>query len=306
MVKLLADLHGGAVAVESAVGEGSRFTVWIPVRTAQDVEPVSIKTPSTSTYAVPAGARTALVVESNYESAALIRVQLEAEGFRVLHAPSAGEALSVAGRESLALVTLDIMMSDADGWLFLKQLKGIPLMKHVPVVIISILADRTKGFAMGAAAVMQSPVSRQELYDSLVELGLLPVSSERAIRVLIVDDDPKSVELIEMHIRDLASQVFRAYGGREAIEIAERELPDLILLDLMMPEVNGFDVVDILNKNPATARIPLIVVTSSELTVEERGRLNGGVTAVMGKAGFDGKRFVSEVRRAMTGRLAAV
>jgi CheY-like chemotaxis protein len=173
-------------------------------------------------------------------------------------------------------------------------------------VIISILADRTKGFAMGAAAVMQSPVSRQELYDSLVGLGLLPVSADRTIRVLIVDDDPKSVELIEMHIRDLASEVFRAYGGREAIEIAERELPDLILLDLMMPEVNGFDVVDTLNRNPATARIPLIVVTSSELTVEERARLNGGVTAVMGKAGFDGQRLVSEVRRAMTGRVVAV
>jgi CheY-like chemotaxis protein len=276
------------------------------MRTAEDVESVSIKTPTTASYAVPNGARTALVVESNYESAALIRVQLEAEGFAVVHAPSAEEAILVAEREPLSLVTLDVLMPEGDGWSVLKRLKSIPRLKHVPVVIISILADRTKGFAMGAAAVMQSPVSRQELYDSLVELGLLAVSPEGKIRVLIVDDDPKSVELIAVHIHELASEVFRAYGGRDAIAIAERELPDLILLDLMMPEVNGFDVVDALNKNQATARIPLIVVTASDLTLEERMRLNGGVTAVMGKAGFDGKRFLSEVRRAMTGRQAAV
>ena len=308
MVKLLADLHGGAVAVESAVGEGSRFTVWIPMRTSEVLTLESTIPTTTATYEVPAGARTALVVECNDESAELIRVQLEAEGFTVVHATSAEAAIAVAEKtaEPLALVTLDVMMPDADGWTLLKKLKSIPRLKHVPVVIISILADRTKGFAMGAAAVMQSPVSRQELYDSLVELGLLPASADHETKVLVVDDDPKSVELIAVQIQDLATQVFRAYGGREAIEIAERELPDLIVLDLMMPEVSGFDVVDALNRNPATASIPLIIVTAFEITAEERERLDGGVLAVMGKAGFDGKRFVSEVRRAMTRRLVAV
>ncbi len=309
MVKLLADLHGGAVAVESAVGEGSRFTVWLPMRTSEDLTRESTKIPTaTATYEVPGGARTALVVECNDESAELIRVQLEAEGFTVVHATSADAAIAVAEKteEPLALVTLDVMMPEADGWTLLKKLKSIPRLKHVPVVIISILADRTKGFAMGAAAVMQTPVSRQELYDSLVELGLLPASADHATKVLVVDDDPKSVELIAIQIQDLATQVFRAYGGREAIEIAERELPDLIVLDLMMPEVSGFDVVDALNRNPETAGIPLIIVTAFEITAEERERLDGGVLAVMGKAGFDSKRFVSEVRRAMTGRLAAV
>jgi len=308
MVKLLADLHGGAVAVESAVGEGSRFTVWIPMRTEEDLTLESTSISTTATYEVPAGARTALVVESNDESAELIRVQLEAEGFTVVHATNADAAIAVAERtaEPLALVTLDVMMPDADGWILLKKLKSIPRLRRVPVVIISILADRTKGFAMGAAAVMQSPVSRQELYESLVELGLLPASADHATKVLVVDDDPKSVELIAIQIQDLATQVFRAYGGREAIEIAERELPDLIVLDLMMPEVSGFDVVDALNRNPATAGIPLIIVTAFEITAEERERLDGGVLAVMGKAGFDGKRFVSEVRRAMSGRLVAV
>jgi CheY-like chemotaxis protein len=105
-----------------------------------------------------------------------------------------------------------------------------------------------------------------------------------------------------MRIRGLANTVIAAHGGREAIEIAQRELPDLIVLDLMMPDVNGFEVVEALVENPATASIPVVVVTASEITDEDRDRLNGSVTAIMGKSGFDGQRFAAEVRRAMTGR----
>jgi CheY-like chemotaxis protein len=191
-----------------------------------------------------------------------------------------------------------------DGWDFLKRLKGIPALRHVPIVIISILADRTKGFALGAAAVMQSPVSRQELSDSLVELGLS--SGGEVLKILIVDDDPKAVELVAVRISGLANTILRAYGGREAIAMAQRELPDLIVLDLMMPEVNGFEVVDALHENPATARIPVVIVTSSDITGADRARLNGFVTSIMGKAGFDERRFMGEVRRALAGRVVGV
>jgi CheY-like chemotaxis protein len=246
------------------------------------------------------------VVEGNHRSAELIRLQLEAEQFRVIVASSAEAALLVVEREPLALITVDIMMPDVDGWSFLKRLKESETLRDVPVVILSILADRTRGVALGAAAVMQSPVSRQELYDTLVELGLSPVSGDHAIRVLVVDDDPKAVELIAVHIRTMASEVLRASGGREAIEIARRELPDLVVLDLFMPEVDGFAVVEALNSDPATARIPVVVLTASTITAEERSRLNDSVATIMGKAGFDSQRFLAEVRRAMAGRQVAV
>ena len=302
MVKLLAELHGGSVAVESAVGEGSCFTVWLPFRSAAESSSATVVKVFSVPVAVPAGARTALVVEDDYKSADLIRVQLEAEGFTVLHAASAEAALVLAVQQPLSLITLDIMLPNMDGWEFLGRLKQMPALRRIPVVIISIVADRNKGFALGAAAVMQKPISRQELYESLVELGLFPLSQGQTLKVLVVDDDPKAVELIAVHLLGLASTVLRAYGGREAIDTARQELPDLIVLDLMMPEVNGFDVVAALHEHPDTARIPILVVTAKQITAEDRARLNGYVTAIMEKAEFDGDRFTAEVRRAMSGR----
>jgi len=304
MVKLLADLHAGAVAVESEVGKGSRFTVWLPFRPAEGKLLTPAKPmPALTNVALP-GSLTALVVEDDFKSADLIRVQLEAEGFVVLHAATAETALVLAARQPLALITLDIMLPNMDGWEFLGRIKQTPTLKHIPVVIISIVADPEKGYALGAAGVMQKPISRQELYDALVGLGLFPLPQGHTLKILVVDDDPKAVELIAVRVLGLASTVLRAYGGQEAIDAARREIPDLIVLDLMMPEVSGFDVVAALHEDSRTASIPILVVTAKHITAEDRDRLNGHVMTIMEKANFDRDRFVGEVRRAMAGRHA--
>jgi CheY-like chemotaxis protein len=173
MVKLLAELHGGVVAVESSVGDGSCFTVWLPLRPAEEGVLTSINVRAAPFVDAGAEARTALVVEDDLKSADLIRLQLEAEGFKVLHAASAETALVLAGQQSLSLITLDILLPTMDGWDLLGHLKRVPSLEHIPVVVISVVADRNKGFALGAAAVMQKPLSRQQLYASLVELGLV-------------------------------------------------------------------------------------------------------------------------------------
>jgi PAS domain S-box-containing protein len=302
MVKLLAELHGGAVGVASAVGEGSCFTVWLPLRAPEEGALTPAEEPAASRIEAPAGARTALVVEDDVKSAELIRVLLEAEGFKVLHATSAEAALVLAVQQPLSLITLDIVLPNMDGWEFLNRLKQVPDLRRIPVVIISSPANRKKGLALGAAAVVQKPMSRDEFYELLLAMGLFPVSKGHTLKVLVVDDDPKAVELIAVRIKDLASTVLRAYGGREAIDAARRELPDLIVLDLMMPEVNGFDVVAALNEHPDTARIPILVVTAKRITAEDRAKLSGHVTTIMEKAEFDRDRFRVEVRRAMSGR----
>jgi PAS domain S-box-containing protein len=302
MVKLLAELHGGAVAAESAVGEGSCFTVWLPLRASAEAR---VEVPAAPRREIPAGAPLALVVEHDPKSAELIHLQLEAEGFEVLHADSAEAALEQAVRQPLSLITLEIMLPDMDGWEFLARIKKMPALSRVPVVIISIVADRNKGFALGAAAVLEKPMSRKELLDSLIDLGLFPISTGKTLRVLVVDDDPAAVELVAVRLLDLASAVERAYGGREGIAAAQREHPDLIVLDLMMPDVSGFDVVEALRSQADTARIPILVITAMQLSAEERGKLNGYVTAVLGKTELEVQHFRGEVRRAMSGRARA-
>jgi CheY-like chemotaxis protein len=261
-----------------------------------------VKAPAAARVNPLGTAGTALVVEDDFKAAELIRVQLEAEGFKVLHAASAEAALVLAIQQPLSLITLDILLPNMDGWELLGRLKQVPELRGIPVVILSIVADASKGLALGAAAVMQKPISRLELYEALVGLSLFPRPKDRKLTVLVVDDDPKAVDLIALRVTAMAGTALRAYGGREAIELARRELPDVIVLDLLMPEVNGFDVVAALAERPETSSIPILVVTSKHITADDRARLTHYVATIMEKAGFDSDLFTSEIRRAMGGR----
>lgn len=302
MLKNLAELHGGAVAVESSVGEGSRFTVWLPLRPAVKPVKTPVSVPQLNDADLANGIRTALIIEDDMKSADLVRVQLEAEGFKVLHAISAEAALELAVKQPLSLIILDIMLPNMDGWELLTRIKQVPSLRRIPVVIISIVADPGKGFSLGAAAVMQKPISRQELFESLSDLGLLPDSAVTPAKVLVVDDDPAAIEIVAARLVNAGSTVLRAYGGEEAIEIARRELPDAIVLDLLMPDVSGFDVVEALRESPLTTRIPILVVTDRQISDGERKRLNGYVTTIMNKGKFSPADLTGEVRRAMAGR----
>jgi CheY-like chemotaxis protein len=143
MVKLLAELHGGAVAVQSAVEEGSCFMVWLPLRAAEQEAAVAApKAPSSPHVSARPGVATALVVEDDFKSAELVRLQLESEGFKVLHAASAEAALVIALQQPLSLITLDILLPNMDGWELLERIKKVPALTRIPVVIISPSAPR--------------------------------------------------------------------------------------------------------------------------------------------------------------------
>jgi DNA-binding response OmpR family regulator len=288
----LVRLHGGTVAVTSEPGRGSCFTFWLPWR--ESVVPIR---PVARTRTEPARPL-ALVVEDNEHASTLMRLQLEAEGLEVRRVDSAEAALQLAGECTPDLITLDILLPGADGWELLARIKQIPAWANVPVVVVSAVADLGIGFSLGAAAVLEKPMSREDLTCELLRLGLKP-SASKDVTVLVIDDDPRAVDLIGAYLSEPGYNVLRAYGGREGIGMAQSYMPDLVVLDLLMPDVGGIEVVKALGGAPATARIPVIMVTSSRLSQEERAEVNGHVRSVIRKSDFRRDGFISEVRRAL-------
>jgi CheY-like chemotaxis protein len=297
MVKKLADLHGGAVSVASVQDEGSTFTIWLPYREAPGF---AISTPETVIPPHPATVQSPLVliVEDEYRAADLIRLQLERAGCRTVSAPNAEIALEMLrNRCEPDLITLDILLPGMDGWDFLSQLKLEASLAHIPVVIVSIVADGSKGLALGAAEVLQKPITADELLSALGKLGF--VQSDGKATVLVVDDDPRSVEIIGAYLEKGGYTVLRTYSGSEGLQVAQSHLPDLIVLDLMMPEVSGFDIVETLKASSRTSDIPIVVLTAKHLSTEDRQVLNGNVLQIVEKSQFNPGEFIGEVRRAL-------
>ena len=294
MVLRLTQLHGGALAVTSEAGKGSCFTVWIPGRDANAPQADTTPLPAVP----PSRQACALIVEDDAGAAALMQAQLEAAGFRVRRVASAEAALELVGEFVPDVITLDILLPGMDGWEFLARLRSTPSWDSVPVVVVSLVADKRKGFALGAAMVLQKPISHDALTRGLDRLNLKP-NDNRELTVLVIDDDPIAVEVLATYLHRRHYFVLRALGGQEGIALARRFLPDLIALDLEMPDVSGFDVVEALKGDGATAQIPILVVTAKELNRDDREQLNGHIHEIVGKADFTQDRFVGEVQRAL-------
>ncbi len=305
LTKRLVGLHGGTISVRSAVGEGSSFTVRLPVeagsgRQAADTGPEERIAPTARRRDMPL----VLIVEDDDPTADLIAAYLESAGYRTARAKTGVEGLVMARDLKPDGITLDIIMPEMDGWSFIEQAAADATLRAIPIIVLSVASDLAHGFSLGAAAVLTKPVHREELFRALGHLNIVPEAREAA-RILVVDDDPKAVELVSDYLASLGHQVYKAYGGMQGIELAGAEHPDLVILDLMMPEVNGFMVVDRLRENPRTSDIPIVILTAKIVSADERRRLNGHIVAIAEKSGIDRAAFLSEVNRAVRRRAAA-
>jgi CheY-like chemotaxis protein len=194
-----------------------------------------------------------------------------------------------------ALITLDLLLPKVDGWDLLVRLKGDAATREIPVVIVSIMEQRGKGFTLGAADYLVKPMSREELVSALQRVGLSRRPRE-AVTILAIDDDPMALELVDAILSGEGFRVLKAHGGEEGLTVARRETPALIILDLLMPEVDGFAVVERLRADPATATIPIVILTSKHLTPDEKARLNGQIASLARKGAFSREAFVELVR----------
>ncbi|MBF0516519.1 MAG: response regulator [Nitrospirae bacterium] len=321
MVKRLVELHGGSIAVDSQEGKGSKFTFRIPYRDEgilsephvdapppvayqaemlEEVPQDQLQKQSTQQPILQPKDPLVLIVENDPMSAELLMIQLRSEGYRTITASTAEGALELAQSELPDLITLDIMLPGMHGWDFLKNMKENEVTKNIPVVIISMAADKSKGFSLGASNVLQKPVSNDELIEAIKHIGIFPEDTARQLRVLVVDDDPKAVELVSQYLcNEGCCEIFRAFGGQEAVDTAIRELPDLIILDLMMPQMTGFDVVRALRDRPETASIHIIILTAKIITEEDSNALNDNVLKIVHKGNFSKSDLIAETRRAL-------
>jgi signal transduction histidine kinase/CheY-like chemotaxis protein len=304
LARRFVELHGGRLWVESALRQGSRLTFTLPVRTMSPVEAASEAAQSA------AGERDherplVLVVEDDPQAAELLRVYLEGAECRAEVAWDGEEGFTKAVQLHPALITLDLLLPKVDGWDLLVRLKKETETREIPVVIVSIVEERGKGFALGASDYLVKPVGREELMNALQRVSLRQLRQREEITILAIDDDPMAVELVEAILTGEGFRVLRAYSGEEGLTIAQRDIPALIILDLLMPEVDGFTVVEQLRSDPVTTAIPIIILTSKSLTPDEKERLNGKIAYLARKGEFSRAAFVELVRGLMEPQMNA-
>ena len=286
-----AQMMGGDIQLQSEFGRGSVFTVRLP-RVSGPARPAP---GHAAAPADPAFAPLVLVADDDQATRELISRGLQKEGFRVLAASSGEEAIRLAREKRPDAISLDVLMPGMDGWTVLRALKGDPLTSSIPVVMVSMLDDRDIGYALGAADYLTKPFDREKLVLALRRFR--QGSSPRP--VLVVEDDPATREVVRRALERDGWIVTEADNGRRALESLSRSVPDLIVLDLMMPEMDGFEFVTELRRSEAGRRIPVVVVTAKDITAEDRKRLNGQVRRIFSKGSFSREELTAELRRAL-------
>ncbi|HYM49249.1 MAG TPA: response regulator [Candidatus Limnocylindrales bacterium] len=294
IVRRLVEMHGGAITVISEAGMGSTFTFTVPMWAAAPAAPkIGPRRPIQPATGV--AGRAILVVDDDPSVRQLIARQLEQEGWRTIQAANAADALELAHESQPALVTLDIMMPDASGWWVLERLKEDPQTAGIPVLVVSIVEDQRTVFALGASDFLSKPYDRKQLLERVKRL--LPDLHGK--RVLVVDDEPEARTMLGRILSEEGAQVEQVAGGEEAIAAIARVPVDLVLLDLMMPGMSGFETVARLRATPATAALPVVIVSAKELTAEDMRTLNGHVQRFIAKGEIEPAGLSAAVRQVL-------
>ena len=276
-------MMGGDISVESELGRGSKFVITLPVHVGDIEKPARMPEPARlratrSSQQAPL----ILIVDDDPTVREVVGRYLEREGFMVAEADGGREGLRLARELNPAAITLDITMPDLDGWTVLAAIKGDPTLADIPVILLTILDEKNRGFALGASEYLVKPVDRDKLVRVLRQL-----STPSGGSILVVDDDQMSRVGLRNALQHAGWQVVEADNGQIALTRLNEARPIAILLDLMMPEMDGFEFIDEVRQHEDWREIPIIVITARDVTAEDRARLNGRVESVIRKGGRD-------------------
>ncbi len=317
-----AEMLGGAIEVASALNQGSTFTIRLPrYSIPQEPEPhatLSLDTtaPTTNILPAPTTAQLAeqmrqttgrrddrmpiLVIDDDPSVRDLVSRYLEKEGYRVVLAQRGDEGLKVAKILRPAAILCDVVMHGMDGWSVLTALKGDPDTANIPVMMISMVDDKEQAYSLGAADYLVKPFARERLLDALSHAT--GTTTGTATHALVVEDSPESAQMLAQMLAGLGLKADKASNGKEALAYLKDKRPDVIFLDLMMPEMDGFEFLVEARRNPDLAKIPVIVVTARDLDPREREMLSGNVKNVLQKGAFTKVQIEVELRRALKDR----
>ena len=301
ITKRFCELMGGDISVSSEPGVGSTFTMTLPVEASSRLTPAAdgVSTPRLSTPAPPkppvesSGRPVVLAIDDDPNILAWMERSLEGLGVRLVTATSGQVGVELARQIQPAAVILDVVMPGMDGWSVLNQFKSDPTLSDVPVIMATILQDRNMGFALGVSDYLTKPIERERL---LSVIRRYCPSGERA-PVLVVEDDEATRETLRRALEREAWEVLEADNGRVGLERMAESTPSLILLDLMMPEMDGFEFVEKLRQDERWREIPVVVVTAKDLTRGDRDRLQATVQQVLRKGAYSRADLLRAVRR---------